>query len=127
MEKKEQKTFTRLIDKQYSPLVIRKITYFGFPIYVGIITDDDLTDFDEVIVKFMTDNKEEGWVNDLQKIRNLAGALVDHIVAGYKHTEGVAVIFSVDKTFISSLYGDFMTHTACRIELFSLLTMSTGV
>lgn len=125
--KKVSMTYTRLVDKHYSPLVIRKYTHWGFPIYVAMITDDDLSNFDECVVTFMNDNKDEGWVNDIQKIRNLAGALTEYLNDAYEKTEGVAVIFYVDKMFVSSLHGDFMNHESCRIELYSLLTMSTGV
>lgn len=120
-------TFTKLVDKHYSPLVIRKFTHWGFPIYIGMIADDDLSNLDEVIVEFMKENKDTGWVNDIQKIRNLAGALTEHLNELYEKAEGVAVIFYVDKMFVSSLHGDFMNHTACRIEFYSLLTMSIGV
>ena len=123
----ENKTFTKLVDKHYSPLVIRKYTHWGFPIYVALITDDNLTDLDEVIVELMEDNKKENWVNNIQTLRNFAGGMTEYLNEHYKRAEGVAVIFYVDKMFVSSLHGDFMNHTSCRIELYSLLTMSTGV
>ena len=121
------KTFTKLVDKHYSPLVIRKITRYGFPIYIAMITDDSLTELDRVILAYMEEHKEEGWVNDIQAIRDLAGGLTNHLIETYEKAEGVAVIFYVDKMFVSSLHGDFMTHAACKSELFSLLQMSTGV
>jgi hypothetical protein len=122
-----KETFTKLVDKHYSPLVIRKYTHWGFPIYVGMITDDDLATLDEFVVEFMSENKDKGWVNEIQKIRNLAGAMTEALNTKYEKAEGVAVVFYVDKMFVSSLHGDFMNHTSCRIEFYSLLTMSTGV
>jgi hypothetical protein len=119
-------TFTKLVDKQYSPLVIRKYTHWGFPIYVGLITDDDLTNLDDVCVNFIQSNIED-WSNNIQKLRNFAGRFCEHLNEVYKKTEGVAVVFYVDKCFISSLFGDFMNHTSCRIEFYGLLNMSTGV
>jgi len=121
------KVFTKLVDKHYSPLVIRKITHYGFPIYVGIITDDDLTKLDGDIIEFMEQHKSSGWVNNIQQIRNLAGELTEYLVDRFQRCEGVAVIFYVDKMFVSSLHGDFMTHAMCRSEFYSLLQMSTGV
>jgi len=121
------KVFTKLVDKHYSPLVIRKYTHWGFPIYVGLITDNDLTHLDVFIVEFMRQHVTDGWVNDIQKLRNLAGLLTEKLNEMYEKTEGVAVVFYVDKCFISSLHGDFMNHTACRIEFYGLLQMSTGV
>lgn len=122
-----EESFTKLVDKHFSPLVIRKITRYGFPIYVGIITDDDLSDLDRVALSFMEAHRNDGWVNQIQKVRNLAGAMTDYLVETYEKAEGVAVIFYVDKMFVSSLHGDFMNHTACRIEFYTLLQMSTGV
>jgi len=121
------KTFTKLVDKQYSPLVIRKYTHWGFPIYVSLITDNDLTDLDKVVTEFMKDNITDSWVNNIQTLRNLAGKLVDHLNNFYEKSEGVAVVIYADKCFISSLYGDYMNHASCRSEFYSLLQMSTGV
>jgi hypothetical protein len=121
-----EKTFTKLVDKQYSPLVIRKYTHWGFPIYVGLITDNDLTNLDEVCTKFINENQKD-WVNNIQALRNFAGRFCDHLNNTYEKTEGVAIVFYVDKCFISSLYGDFMNHESCRIEFYGLLNMSTGV
>jgi hypothetical protein len=121
------KVFTKLVDKHYSPLVIRKYTHWGFPIYVGLITDNDLTDLDDQVVKFMTANVKEGWVNNIQALRNMAGLMTETLNNIYPKTEGVAIVFYVDKCFISSLHGDFMNHESCRVEFYGLLNMSTGV
>ena len=126
MEQKESRVFTKLTDKHYSPLVIRKFTHWGFPIYIGLIADDDLSDLDEFAVNFMKENITS-WDNDIQALRDLAGAFTEALNQHYERSEGVAVVFYVDKMFISSLHGDFMNHTACRIEFYGLLTMSTGV
>lgn len=125
--KENNKTFTKLVDKHYSPLVIRKFTHWGFPIYIGMIADDDLSSLDDTVVNFMKEHATANWVNDIQTLRNLAGKLTEHLNNTYEKAEGVAVIFYVDKMFISSLHGDFMNHTACRVELYGLLTMSIGV
>lgn len=126
MEQKNE-TFTKLVDKHYSPLVIRKFTHWGFPIYVGLIADDDLTDLDDFVVNFMKEHVKDNWVNNIQTLRNLAGKLTEKLNEHYEKAEGVAVVFYVDKMFISSLHGDFMNHTSCRIEFYGLLNMSTGV
>lgn len=108
---------TKLVDKHHSPLVIRKYTRWGFPIFIAVITDDDLSDLDSFVHDYMEDNKSENWVENLQALRNFAGDLTQELVAHYEHAEGVAVVFYVDKAFISSLYGDFMNHLSCKQEL----------
>ena len=118
---------TRLPQKAYSPLVIRKITKYGFPIYVGIITDDDLDTLDHVILKFM-DTHLKMWESDsIQDKRNLAGMMCDAITKAFGKTEGVAIVLYIDKTCISSLHGDFMNHGMCRSEFYTLLVMGTAV
>lgn len=123
----KSKVKTKLVGKHYSPLVIRKFTRWGFPVYVALITDNDLSTLDEVVWHFMEDKKTDFWVDNLQKVRDLAGMLTDHLLEQYERTEGAAVIIMADKTFISSLHGDFMNHAMCRQELYFLLNMSTGV
>jgi hypothetical protein len=123
MAKSEHVTFTKLIDKHYSPLVLRKITKYGFPIYVAIITDDSLEDFDEKILGFMEENKAEGWVNNIQKLRNLSGAFSEFLCESYPKTEGVAIVIYADKCLISSLFGDFMNHGSCKAELMGYLNL----
>lgn len=124
---KNSEVFTRLVDKNYSPLVIRKYTHWGFPFYVALITDNDLSDLDHQIREFMAENAKQDWVNNIQKLRNLAGKMTEFLNNYYDRSEGVAVVIYADKMFISSLHGDFMNHTSCRIELYTLLQMSTGV
>lgn len=127
MEEKKPQALTRLTEKAYSPLVIRKITKFGFPIYVALITDDDLNPLDAVVVDFIKLNIDL-WKSDrIQDKRQLAGALCDALTVAFPATEGVAVILYIDKTCISSLFGDFMNHGMCRSELYSLLVMGTAV
>ena len=126
IQNRKDDVFTKLVDKHYSPLVIRKYTHWGFPIYVALITDDDLSDLDTVVVEFMNTNKKD-WTNNIQGLRNLAGRMTEYLNVFYTKSEGVAVIFYVDKMFVSSLMGDFMNHTSCRVELYGLLNMSTGV
>lgn len=125
--KEEKDVFTKLVDKHYSPLVIRKYTHWGFPIYVGMITDNDLSDFDEIVTRFIKAHINSGWVNNIQKLRDFAGKMTEYLNTHYDRTEGVAVVFYVDKMFVSSLHGDFMNHESCRIEFYGLLNMSTGV
>lgn len=126
-ENERGRSFTALVDKHYSPLVLRKYTHWGFPIYVSVITDNDLSDLDDVVVPFIKAREKEGWTNDIQKLRNLAGALTEHLVKSYDRTEGVGILFYVDKCFISSLYGDYMNHNSCRAEFYALVNLSPHI
>lgn len=127
MSKKKSKARTALTQKQYSPLVIRKITRFGFPIYASIITDDDLNRLDDVVIKFVKKHIKKWKSNSIQDKRWLAGALCDKMSEAFENTEGTAVVLYIDKTCISSLAGDFMNHAMCRQELYFLLNMGTAV
>lgn len=120
------KTSTRLIGKNYSPLIIRKHQKFGWPLYVGMICDISLSDLDDVINTFAKDYGDP--VDDIQAFRNWCGSLSDYIYQHYNAqkegcVEGIAVVAYWDKCLCSSLWGDFMTHTSCRIEFYSLLNM----
>lgn len=114
---------TKLVDKHHSPLVIRKYTRWGFPIFIGVIADDDISDLDDFVHGFMEENKADNWVENLQKLRDLTGDLTETLVERYEHAEGIAVVFYVDKAFISSLYGDFMNHLSCKQELLGYLSI----
>ena len=91
------------------------------------ILDVSLSDLDQVVNGVMKKYETEGLIKqDIQAIRNITGLLSDHIIAHYDSikpgcVEGVAVLWYVDKTFISSLWGDFMTHMSCKMELYQII------
>lgn len=124
----DSKTSTRLLDKNWSCLVVRKYQMFGWPLFVSLICDANLSDLDTVVYDGAKEAKEAGFVtNDIQSARNFAGFLSDYIVNHYDLVkrgcvEGVAVLAYWDKCFISSLYGDFMTHASCKQELFGIIS-----
>lgn len=121
-----QETNTRLFNKNYSPLIVRKYQFNGWPMFISLICDVDLSDLDQVV---NSAEKEFGEIKEgIQAVRNWCGFLSDYIVEHYNKrktgvVEGVAVIWYVDKCFVSSCYGDLMTHTKCAIELYSILNM----
>jgi hypothetical protein len=119
---------TQLLQKNFSPMIIRKYQTFGWPMFIAIICDLDLGDIDDVVQYFASSNSASHLVVNVQDFRDYCGALSQCIIDHYNgikygSVEGVAVIGYWDKCVCSSLYGDFMTHTSCRIELFSLLNM----
>ena len=120
---KNNEPFTKLVGKEFSPLVVRR---YSQPIltFVGIITDDNLSDLDSVVNKFFV---EKGVKNDIQEIRNLAGGLTERLKEHYKKVEGIGVLISFDKGFCSSLVGDMMCHQMCRDEFYYLVNIATKV
>ena len=115
---------TKLLKKNYSPMIIRKYNRLcTWPLYIGIICDADLSDLDEVVSSFPFEGEE-----NIQYIRNYVGELSDTIIKHYNgiktdSVEGVAIFAYVDKMAVSSLSGDFMNHGMCRQEFYSILGM----
>lgn len=117
---------TSLADKHYEPMIVRKyIRPFGFPVFVALICGDDLSDLDDMVTVYSSDWDKVN--KDIQSLRNYFGKLTDELRKKYSKIEGAAVVAFADKLVISSLWGDFMTHHQCRLELFSLLNMTTDV
>jgi hypothetical protein len=119
-------TSTRLLDKNYSPLIVRKFMSAGrgWPMFIGLICDVSLSNLDDVVNQFTADYGEAE--DDIQWVRNFCGALSEHLVSTYEAVkpgcvEGVAVLWYVDKMFVSSLYGDFMVHASCKQELYAII------
>ena len=114
---------TKLVGKEYSPLIMRR---YSLPIltFVALITDDNLNDLDDVVNGYYNSRELP---NSIQGMRDVAGILSEVLIAKYPKTEGVAVIIQADKCTISSLAGDFMNATPNRIELYALLNFATNV
>ncbi|MCF8019829.1 MAG: hypothetical protein K9L62_10500 [Vallitaleaceae bacterium] len=127
MTRDDSTTNTRLLDKQWSPLIVRKYQMKGWPMYIGMICDANLNDLDKVVNKVMKEATELSFVDGtIQGARNTCGLLSDRIVEYYDNikegvTEGVMVCWYVDKCFISSAYGDLMTHNKCAMEFYSII------
>ena len=126
-EVEDSKTNTRLLEKNYSPLIVRKYQMKGWPMYIGLIVDVSLSDLDMVMNEISKEAKEAGlFVNDIQSLRDVCGYTSERLVQHYNNkkencVEGVAVLWYADKAFISSLIGDFMTHFSCKNELYQIV------
>jgi hypothetical protein len=120
-------TNTRLLDKNWSPLIVRKYQMKGWPMYIGFICDANLNDMDQVVNKIIKEADELEFTNGtIQGTRNTCGLLSDRIVEHYNSikegvAEGIIVCWYVDKCFVSSAYGDFMTHEKCAMEFYSIV------
>lgn len=130
----KEEVATRILGKEYSPMIIRKSNRFGFPLYVGLICDNNLDDLDNVIHMGIDSAISFGFdpALSIQNLRNFTGYLTEYVLKHYDNVkkgsvEGCAVVFYADKTFISSLWGDFMTHTMCRLEFYQALNFMTQV
>lgn len=141
MARDDSSTATRLLDKNWSPLVVRKYQMEGWPMYIGLICDANLNDLDTVVYDIVDtlfedimvegghmDKKPiEGFMDGtIQGARNTCGLLSDKIVQHYNKVkrgvaEGVIVCWYVDKCFVSSAYGDFMTHEKCAMEFYQIV------
>jgi len=125
MGMEDGKVATKLLDKNYSPLCVRKYQLKGWPLFLGIITDVSLSDLDQVFYDIVKENKEL-LINDIQSIRNFVGILSDKVIEHYNKVkegsvEGVGIFYYIDKCAISSLYGDMMVHNACRNEFYFII------
>ncbi len=125
----DSQTSTRLLDKNWSPLIVRKYQMKGWPMYIGIICDANLNDLDQLIYSLTSKAEELNMFDgNIQSVRNYCGFLNDEIVKHYNEikkgcAEGVIVCYYVDKMFVSSAYGDLMTHNKCAMEFYSILNM----
>lgn len=129
----DDKVATKLLDKNYSPMIIRKYTRIGFPLYVHLICDSNLDDLDNVVHDCIDQCKKDGILsNSIQSLRNFAGVLSDTINTHYDSkkrgsVESLGIIFYADKLLISSLQGDCMNHESCRQELYDCLNLMTKI
>lgn len=127
MTRDDSSTSTRLLDKNWSPLIVRKYQMEGWPLFVSLICDANLNDLDKTVYEIHEKSKDMGFVNGtIQGARNYCGYMSDQIKEHYDSVkkgcvEGVAILWYVDKCFISSLYGDFMVHASCKQELFAII------
>lgn len=123
----DSSTSTRLLDKNWSPLIVRKYQMEGWPLFISLICDANLNDLDETVYKIHDAAVELNFVDGtIQGGRNYCGFMSDRLKEHYDSikrgcVEGVAVLWYIDKCFISSLYGDFMVHASCKSELFAII------
>lgn len=128
--KMKNETNTRLLNKHFSPAIIRKYNTLGFPLYIHIICDQDLSDLDQVVNEFI--DRIELNDNNIQEFRDFAGSLSQTIIQHYNEkksgcVESVAVIFYADKMMVSALFGDVMNHAQCRNELYQSIMIMTQI
>lgn len=125
----DSSTATRLLQKNWSPLIVRKYQMHGWPMFIGIICDANLNDLDNIVYDIMDKAEEIGFINGtIQGARNACGFLSDELVKHYNKIkrgvmEGNIVFWYQDKLAISSAYGDLMTHEKCAMEFYSILQM----
>jgi len=123
----DSKTTTRLLYKNWSPMIVRKYYVSNWPCYIGLITDCNLNDLDQVVMNIINDAEKYGFLDgNIQSCRNFCGFMSDEIDKHYDSikkgsVEGISIAWYVDKCFISSLSKDYMVHKSCRDEFYSIL------
>jgi len=123
----DSSTSTRLLDKNWSPLIVRKYQMEGWPLYIAIICDANLNDLDEVVYRLTAEAREHGFMDGkIQSVRNYCGFMSDGLVKHYNKVktgvmEGNLIAWYVDKCFVSSAYGDMMTHYKCAAEVYAII------
>ena len=128
MTRDDSSTATRLLDKNWSPLVVRKYQMECWPMFIGIICDANLDDLDDVVYDIMDEVEELGFLGTIQGHRNACGLISDRLAKHYNKIkrgvmEGNCVFWYTDKCAVSSAYGDLMTHYKCAMEFYSILQM----
>jgi hypothetical protein len=126
----DNSTNTNLISKHYSPLTVRKYNIInGWPLYIGLICDEDISDLDLVVNGVIDACNYAGLIsNNIQQIRNVTGILSETLQNHYNSkkkncVEGVAISLYCDKNFVQNYFGDFMCHLSCRLEYAGILNM----
>ena len=129
----DSKVATKLLDKNFSPMIIRKYTRIGFPLYVHMICDANLDELDNIVHDCIDFCRKNGVLsNSIQNLRNFTGILSERINDYYDLkkrgcVESLGIIFYCDKMIISSLQGDCMNHESCRQELYDCLNLMTKI
>lgn len=120
MAEKKELVGTSLSGKEWEPLIVRR---YSTPVlhWVAMIVGDNVDTLDEIVKKFW-DGKPA--CSTIQDWRNIAGELNDIISKEYNKVEAAGVVVAADKMLVSSLYGDFMNHLGCRMELYALINTS---
>lgn len=123
----DSSTSTRLLDKNWSPLIVRKYQMEGWPLFIGLITDCNLNDLDILVYKLRDEAEKAGFLDGkIQSVRNFCGYLNDGIVKHYNSIktgscEGVMICWYVDKMWCSAAFGDLMVHEKCVSEFYHIV------
>lgn len=123
----DSSTATRLLEKNWSPLIVRKYQFKGWALFIGIICDANLNDLDETVYTIGDEAEELDFLDgSIQGSRNFCGymnkKLVDHYDSIKKGCmEGLIVLWTIDKCVISAAYGDLMTHNKCVQEFYFIV------
>lgn len=127
---------TNLISKDYSPMFIRKYNasaLHNWPLYISMICDEDVSDIDQVVNGVLKAYDDSGLIgNNLQNMRNLTGIISETLSKHYNNkkencVEAIAVTLYIDKNYIQSFTGDYMSHFSCRMEYTQALMMMTQI
>jgi len=129
----DSKNATRLLQKNFSPLVVRKFQILSWPMFIGVICDANLDDLDDVVLNSVDKCKDLGFLNGtIQGSRNTCGFISEEISNHYNAIkrncmEGSLVFWYVDKCAIASATGDLMSHEKCCMEFYQIVNILTKI
>lgn len=124
---------SRLVQKNFSPMIVRRTSVKNWPVFVGLICDYSLEDLDVLIHNIIDEADNMNMlINNIQSLRNFIGYMNERITNHYNDkkrgcAEGVIVTGIFDKFFAQSAGGDFMNHTKCLQEYMFLLNMAPHI
>ena len=121
----ESKTNTNLVSKHYSPLCMVCLDGYWTRIFVAVIADPNLDDLYHVVRTAYQSCLNLRGYDTIQSLRDMSGVISETVVKYYNlkkanTVEGVGVVVQRGDVIVSSLYGDFMNHLACRLEFYEL-------
>ena len=125
---------TNLISKHYSPLTTRKYNIInGWPMFVSMICDEDMSDIDQVVNGVIDACDEVGLIgNNVQNLRNITGILSETILKHYNTkkkncVEGIYILLICDKVYVCNAFGDMMNHEKCLNEIMGVYNLAPHV
>ncbi len=123
----DSSTATRLLDKHWSPLIVRKYQMEGWPLFISLITDCNLNDLDKIVYDIHDEAVKLDFTDGkIQSVRNYCGFMTDGLVKYYNSikrgsVEGILICWYVDKMWVSSAFGDLMQHEKCVNEVYHII------
>ena len=128
----DSKTTTRLLDKNWSPLLVRKYQMDGWPLFISLICDANLNDLDKAVMDADKEATELGFKDgNIQSVRNYCGFMSDYLKNHYNKVKKIIESQSSDikieepttdklENFRSEIEGEFEPNKDEIIDVLNL-------